>query len=55
MERKEHDAAQRRRSYDEAFKRDAVRLVSEEGYTLPRCQRTTGWARARVTSCAPPE
>ncbi|MBL9165482.1 MAG: hypothetical protein JNL18_22340 [Planctomycetaceae bacterium] len=24
----------RRRSYDEAFKRDAVRLVSEEQYTF---------------------
>ena len=34
MEKQEHDAVQRRRSYDEAFKRGAVRLVSEEGYTF---------------------
>ena len=34
MEKKEHDAAQRRRSYDDTFRRDAVRLVSEEGYTF---------------------
>lgn len=34
MEKKEHDAVQRRRSYDDEFKRGAVRLVSEEGYTF---------------------
>jgi transposase len=34
MEKKEHEAVERRRSYDEAFKRGAVRLVSEEGYTF---------------------
>ena len=35
MEANEHEAGRRRRrSYDEAFKRDAVRLVSEEKYTF---------------------
>jgi transposase len=35
MEASEHeDGRRRRRSYDEAFKRDAVRLVSEEKYTF---------------------
>lgn len=34
MEKKEHDAVHRRRSYDDEFKRGAVRLVSEEGYTF---------------------
>ena len=30
----QEDGRRRRRSYDEAFKRDAVRLVSEEQYTF---------------------
>jgi transposase len=30
----QEDGRRRRRSYDEAFKRDAVRLVSEEKYTF---------------------
>jgi transposase len=35
MESIEHeDGRRRRRSYDEAFKRDAVRLVSEEKYSF---------------------
>jgi transposase len=34
MEKNEHEVVRRRRSYDEAFKRGAVRLVSEEGYTF---------------------
>jgi transposase len=35
MEANEHKVGRRRgRSYDEAFKRDAVRLVSEEKYTF---------------------
>lgn len=34
MEKNKQDAAQRRRPYDEAFKRDAVRLVAEEGYSF---------------------
>jgi transposase len=35
MDSNEHeDGRRRRRSYDEAFKRDAVRLVSEEKYTF---------------------
>ncbi len=35
MEANEHeDGRRRRRSYDEAFKRDAVRLVSEEKYSF---------------------
>jgi len=35
MEAIEHeDGRRRRRSYDEAFKRDAVRLVAEEKYTF---------------------
>jgi transposase-like protein len=31
MEKNKQDAIGRRRSYDEAFKRDAVRLAAEEG------------------------
>ncbi len=35
MEASEHeDGRRRRRSYDEAFKRDAVRLVAEEKYSF---------------------
>ena len=35
MESNEQDSCRRRgRSYDEAFKRDAVRLVSEEKYSF---------------------
>jgi transposase len=35
METSEHeDGRRRRRSYDEAFKRDAVRLVAEEKYSF---------------------
>lgn len=34
MEQNKQDATQRRRPYDEAFKRDAVRLVAEEGYSF---------------------
>jgi len=35
MEAMEHeDGRRRRRSYDDAFKRDAVRLVSEEKYSF---------------------
>jgi transposase len=30
----EQESVRRRRSYDESFKRDAVRLVSEEKYTF---------------------
>ena len=32
----------RRRSYDEEFKRDAVRLVSEEGYTFKAAAAAVG-------------
>lgn len=34
MEKKENDVVHRRRSYDDEFKRGAVRLVSEEGFTF---------------------
>lgn len=34
MEAIEQEDGRRRRTYDEAFKRDAVRLVSEENYTF---------------------
>ena len=34
MEKNKQDAARRQRPYDEAFKRDAVRLVAEEGYSF---------------------
>ena len=34
MEKNEQKNGRRGRSYDEAFKREAVRLVSEEKYTF---------------------
>ena len=34
MEKNKQDAVGRQRPYDEAFKRDAVRLVAEEGYSF---------------------
>jgi transposase len=34
MEAIEQESVRRRRSYDESFKRDAVRLVSEEKYSF---------------------
>ncbi|QDU88945.1 Transposase [Pirellulimonas nuda] len=34
MDEQQEDGRRPRRSYDEAFKRDAVRLVAQEGYTF---------------------
>jgi transposase len=59
MEANEHeDGRRRRRSYDEAFNRDAVRLVSEEKYSFKAaaaavnvCERSL---RARHAKFVPP-
>jgi transposase-like protein len=40
MESIEQESVRRRRSYDESFKRDAVRLVSEEKYTFKAADST---------------
>lgn len=42
MEVIEAEDGRRRRSYDEAFKRDAVRLVSEEKYTFKAAATAVG-------------
>jgi transposase len=61
MEKNKQDSVQRRRPYDEAFKRDAVRLVAEEGYSFKSAatavkvseQSLRAW-HAKFASPAPP-
>ncbi len=61
MEKNKQDAVQRRRPYDEAFKRDAVRLVAEEGYSFKAAaeavkvseQSLRAW-HAKFAPAAPP-
>jgi transposase-like protein len=43
MEKNKQDAVGRRRPYDEAFKRDAVRLVAEEGYSFKAAALDSMW------------
>jgi transposase len=61
MEKNEHEVVSRRRSYDEAFKRGAVRLVSEEGYTFKTAaaavnvsEQTLRVWHAKLAPAAPP-
>lgn len=42
MDEQQEDGRRPRRSYDEAFKRDAVRLVAEEGYTFNAAASSLG-------------
>ena len=41
------EQAKKRKRYSDEFKQDAVRLVVEEGYTIPAASRAVGFARRR--------
>ena len=57
----QEDGRRVRRTYDEAFKREAVRLVVEEGYTFKAAARSLGMSEqslrawhAKLVPAAPP-
>ncbi|HVW36385.1 MAG TPA: transposase, partial [Pirellulales bacterium] len=61
MEKNKQDAVGRQRPYDEAFKRDAVRLVAEEGYSFKAaakavkvCEQSLRAWHAKFAPAAPP-
>lgn len=61
MEKNKQDVVGRRRPYDEAFKRDAVRLVAEEGYSFKAaaeavkvCEQSLRAWHAKFAPAVPP-